>query len=373
MNDKRPGIFNFLILTLLICIGMGVAMLPLLTRDEQTPFHWMSALLALGPFTVISALLVRKEYQVRRLRNDLFHKKTQLQRSQNQLDQLKNQFDHAARLAGVTEMATGILHNVGNVLNGVNVSVSQLNQSLRDSRLDALGNIVDLMQQQGENLPHFISDDQRGKNLVEALAQLDQIRQEEAQFLITELSELSSGVHHMRNIIDMQQSSAKQVHQHEAFNVSEVIDDAARLYTNALERLNIQLIMQCDDTLLAQTDRPSVMHILVNLVSNARNAIAEAKHDGPRQITITSALVSNWVQIQVTDTGSGIAKEHLNLLFDYGFTTRQAGHGFGLHHSINAAREIGGTLTASSQGLGTGATFTLRLPAVSTVPNTIFC
>ena len=85
MNDKRPGIFNFLILTLLICIGMGVAMLPLLTRDEQTPFHWMSALLALGPFTVISALLVRKEYQVRRLRNDLFHKKTQLQRSQNQL------------------------------------------------------------------------------------------------------------------------------------------------------------------------------------------------------------------------------------------------------------------------------------------------
>ncbi len=373
MNQKRPGIFNILILSMLICIGTGVALLPLLTRDEQTPFNWLSALLALGPFTVVAAVLVRKEYQVRRLRNDLFHKKTQLQRTHNQLDQLKEQLDHAAKLAGATEMATGILHNVGNVLNGVNVSVSQLTQSLHDSRMDSLGCIVELMQEQGENLPHFITGDPRGRNLVEALAQLDQIRQEEAQFLATELNELSHGVHHMRNIIDMQQSSAKQVHQYEAFNVSEVIDDAAKLYSNALERLNIQLVRELDDTLMAQTDRPSVMHILVNLISNARNAIAETTHDGPRLITIKSHAVSHWAQIQIIDTGSGIAREHLNLLFDYGFTTREAGHGFGLHHSINAAREMGGTLTAASQGPNTGATFTLRLPTVASVPNEIFC
>ncbi|MFG0250599.1 MAG: sensor histidine kinase [Phycisphaeraceae bacterium JB051] len=373
MNQKRLGILNILILSMLICIGMGVAMLPLLTRDEQTSFNWLSALLALGPFTVVAALLVSKEYQIRRVRNDLFHKTTQLQRSQNQLAQIKRQLDQAAKLAGATEMATGILHNVGNVLNGVNVSVSQLAQSLRDSRMDALGSIVELMQQQGENLPQFICDDQRGKNLVEALAQLDQIRQEEAQFIVTELNELSQGVNHMRNIIDMQQSSAKRVHQYEAFSVSDVINDAIKLYANSLERLNIQLVTELDDTLEAQTDRPSVMHVLVNLISNARNAISEATHNGPRQITITSQTLADRVQVQITDTGIGIAKEHLNLLFDYGFTTREAGHGFGLHHSINAIREIGGTLTATSQGPDSGATFTLRLPAVSNVTNQIFC
>jgi signal transduction histidine kinase len=373
VNDKRPGIFNILILIMLICIGMGVALLPLLTRDQETPFSWLSALLSTGPFIVLAASLISKHYQVQRLHNELFHVQTKLQNTQKQLVSIKSQFDHAAKLAGATEMATGILHNVGNVLNGVNVSVSQLNQSLRDSRMDALGSIVTLMQQQGKNLPQFISDDQRGKSLVEALAQLEQIRQEEAEFLTNELSELSHGVSHMRNIIDMQQSSARQIHQYEAFKVSDVIQDALNLYINSLERLNIQLIQEFDDKLMAQTDRPSVVHILVNLISNARNALAEATHDGPRALTIKTHTVDHWVEIQVIDTGGGIEPQHLKLLFDYGFTTRQAGHGFGLHHSINAAREIGGTLTAQSQGRNTGATFTLRLPTVASVPNEIFC
>jgi signal transduction histidine kinase len=68
------------------------------------------------------------------------------------------------------------------------------------------------------------------------------------------------------------------------------------------------------------------------------------------------------INIVVTDNGVGIPSENLNRIFNHGFTTRQQGHGFGLHSGALAAREMGGKLTARSDGSGAGATFTLELP-----------
>jgi signal transduction histidine kinase len=69
------------------------------------------------------------------------------------------------------------------------------------------------------------------------------------------------------------------------------------------------------------------------------------------------------MMVTIEDTGTGISKENMAKLFTHGFTTRKHGHGFGLHSSESAAREMGGTLTAHSDGPGLGASFTLRLPA----------
>jgi signal transduction histidine kinase len=68
------------------------------------------------------------------------------------------------------------------------------------------------------------------------------------------------------------------------------------------------------------------------------------------------------VEVTVTDNGEGIAPDNLTRIFSYGFTTRQQGHGFGLHSGANAAKEMGGQLTAHSAGPGQGAVFTLVLP-----------
>ncbi|HEX5747505.1 MAG TPA: ATP-binding protein [Archangium sp.] len=74
---------------------------------------------------------------------------------------------------------------------------------------------------------------------------------------------------------------------------------------------------------------------------------------------------SGLVRIQVHDNGMGIAPEMLTRIFQYGFTTREEGHGFGLHSSALAAQELGGSLTVHSEGPGHGATFTLELPYVA--------
>jgi signal transduction histidine kinase len=68
------------------------------------------------------------------------------------------------------------------------------------------------------------------------------------------------------------------------------------------------------------------------------------------------------VHIVVSDNGVGIAPETLVRVFEHGFTTKKDGHGFGLHGAALTAQELGGTLSAASEGPGRGATFTLDLP-----------
>ncbi len=71
------------------------------------------------------------------------------------------------------------------------------------------------------------------------------------------------------------------------------------------------------------------------------------------------------VVIEVQDSGVGIQPEVLGRLFEFGFTTKKDGHGFGLHTSAILAKELGGELAAFSEGPGQGARFVLRLPAAA--------
>ena len=68
------------------------------------------------------------------------------------------------------------------------------------------------------------------------------------------------------------------------------------------------------------------------------------------------------LRIEVCDNGVGIAPAELNSIFDRGYTTKQAGHGFGLHSSLLAVKDMQGLLLAQSDGIGKGATFILELP-----------
>jgi two-component system NtrC family sensor kinase len=74
------------------------------------------------------------------------------------------------------------------------------------------------------------------------------------------------------------------------------------------------------------------------------------------------------LQIEVRDNGVGIPPENLARIFTYGFTTREDGHGFGLHSGRRMAEDMGGSLTARSEGLGKGASFVLEFPCQPPAP-----
>lgn len=109
-------------------------------------------------------------------------------------------------------------------------------------------------------------------------------------------------------------------------------------------------------------DKHRVLQILINLIRNAKHAMDATGREDKMLVLRTAPSVAGRVQIIVQDNGVGISSENLMKIFHHGFTTKKDGHGFGLHSSINAAREMHGDLRVHSNGLGAGAVFTLELP-----------
>ena len=108
-----------------------------------------------------------------------------------------------------------------------------------------------------------------------------------------------------------------------------------------------------------------MLQILVNLITNARQAMKEC----PKKILTLGiqATIGATARISIQDTGCGIAPENMTRVFAHGFTTKKNGHGFGLHSSALAAREMKGSLTVHSDGPGHGAIFTLELPLATSL------
>ncbi|MCC6234062.1 MAG: PAS domain S-box protein [Verrucomicrobiales bacterium] len=284
-------------------------------------------------------------------------------RAEAELVRLNDRLVEASRLAGMAEVATGVLHNVGNVLNSVNVSSTLIRDQLRQSRLSHLLRAIALLREHEANLPDFLSRDPRGRQLPAFLQLVTTHLQEENLRLLKEADGLDANLQHIKHIVAMQQSFARVGGAEETIAARDLLEQAIELHTGALQRDHIELIRhyQAHPTLLV--DRHKVVQILVNFLRNARHALAEAKVPTPTITVLLETTPEQTVRLAVTDNGIGIPTENLTRIFSHGFTTKRDGHGFGLHSGALAAREMGGRITVASEGPGRGATFALELPA----------
>ena len=267
----------------------------------------------------------------------------------------------AARLAGMAEIATNVLHNVGNVLNSVNVSAGMINTLLRTSKVKGLARAVQLMDGHADDLGDFLTCDAKGKLLPAYLRKLAQTLEIEQEAMAEELCTLNKSIDHIKEIVATQQSYAGASLVLESVKLGELMDDALRMNAGALTRHNVGVMKNLADLPALPLDRHRLLQILVNLIGNAKQAM-DVANQSPC-ITLGADLVGERVlRITVADNGEGIAPEDLIRIFSHGFTTRKDGHGFGLHSSVLAAKEMGGSLTARSDGSGQGATFILDIP-----------
>jgi two-component system NtrC family sensor kinase len=270
-----------------------------------------------------------------------------------------------ARQAGMAEIATNVLHNVGNVLNSVNVSANLVVQKVRASKSGGLVKAVALLNAHTHDLGDFLSTDPRGKALPVYLDKLAATLAIERESIDTELLRLTKGVAHIKEIVAAQQSLAGVSGVTESVHVSDLVDDALRMA--GIDEDDITVIRDCPTDPLVALDRHRVVLILLNLISNAIHAMKTT--DRPRELVIhTKVTDGQGVSITVTDTGVGIPPEHLTRIFVHGFTTHANGHGFGLHSSAVAAKEMGGTLTLRNNTGTDGAAFTLDFPLTLLVP-----
>lgn len=285
-------------------------------------------------------------------------------RAHSRLSEAQQRLILASRQAGMAEVATGILHNVGNVLNSVNVSASLISDSLRQFRMENLSKAVALLNGQGDQLAKFLTEDPRGRALPGYLRDLAEAMGENQLNLQAEVKSLVKQIDHVKAIVALQQDYARSSSFKENLDPVEAMEDAVQINRAAYEHLGIQVVREYDHPPLAFADRHKVLQILINVLSNAKYALEKTPADARRVVLRVGAAGEDRVRWEVSDTGAGIALENLERIFTLGFTTKATGHGFGLHSGANAAKEMGGRLFVLSEGIGRGATFVLELPAV---------
>ncbi len=287
---------------------------------------------------------------------------TERKRAEAELEKARQQLLEASRLAGMAEVATGVLHNVGNVLNSVNVSATLVSDRVRQSKVAGLHKAAALLQQQRGQLTAFLTADPKGKALPDYFIKLSEHLSVEQSELLRELQSLTQNIEHIKEIVAMQQSYAKVSGCLEPMPPAPLVEDALRINAEALARHRVEVVREFAEVPPVLADRHKVLQVLVNLISNAKYALDD---DRPRDKRLTLGIARNGngrVKIVVRDNGVGIAPENLAKIFQHGFTTKKNGHGFGLHSGALAATEMGGSLAAYSDGPGEGATFTLELP-----------
>ena len=293
---------------------------------------------------------------------------TERRDTEARLERVNKELLEVSRLAGMAEVATSVLHNVGNVLNSVNISCSMIEQKLGKSRIGSVDKVALLLKEHAGDLPAFLATHPAGQKLPQFLGSLAARLREEQEEILHELHSLSHKIDHIKVIVGTQQNYARISGFTENVDLSDLVDSSLRLNEGSLARHGVQVVRDFSPVPPALVEKHKVLQILVNLVQNAKQSCQDSGTEEKR-IAVKVFADEDRVKVAVSDNGVGIPAENLTRIFAHGFSTKPGGHGFGLHSCAVAALEMGGSLTATSEGPGMGATFTLELPtAAGAVP-----
>ncbi len=287
---------------------------------------------------------------------------TERKRAEATLKAAQEKLLETAREVGMAEVATGVLHNVGNVLNSVSVTAESIQKRVRNSKISYLCDVVKLFEEHADKLGDFITNEERGQKIPIFLTNLSKELIDEQERCLESLEALTKHVQHVGDIIQLQQSHSKTKGLIEPTSIAELIEDTIQINAEALTRNNVQVKKEIENLPTLLLDRYKVLQILTNLISNAIYALSKSTQEDRILAIHVKESRSGYVRIDVCDNGIGIPKENLTRIFEHGFTTKKKGHGFGLHSTALSANELNGSIKAHSDGPGKGAVFTVELP-----------
>jgi signal transduction histidine kinase len=289
---------------------------------------------------------------------------TRRKESEAELHKLNQEIIASARMAGMAEIATSVLHNIGNILNSINVSVSLIKNNLQEDEAINLREALHMLLDHKGELDMYLIQDAKGKLLPEYILKAIEFIVDEHTNASIEISRLNTLVSHMKEIINTQNiiSGVSAVLEH--VSLDEVIDTAIMFNKDELIKNNVEIAKNYLINPKIFSDKNMLTQIFTNLIQNAKDAIIDLRGPHPKKITLTINLTDDkdYIKVMVTDTGVGIAKENIKNVFKFGFTTKEKGHGFGLHSSCLLIKALGGKISVDSEGKGCGATFSLILP-----------
>lgn len=266
-----------------------------------------------------------------------------------------------ARYRNLAEFATSVLHNVGNVINSMNIAGQQIKTNLQQPRKDRLLQVAEMLRENRNEVGYLCSDPQ-GRLLADYLERLGRDLDRNQQLNLNEIGGLSKHLSLMAEMISTQQDSAKNLSQGDSFDLVVTLKEALMINQGSISKYEVVVEINREQPLKINGSRTKLVHIFINLIKNGLEAMAHM--DGQRRLlqVYINELAGGKAQVVITDNGHGIKSECQKNLFSHGFTTKQTGHGFGLHYCAQTIEEMGGTIQFKSDGEDKGTTFLLTLP-----------
>ena len=274
--------------------------------------------------------------------------------AEEKIKKLNLQISSTARRAGMAEVATTILHNIGNILNSSNVSISLLKDTFNNDHQKKLIKILKMLAEHESDITDFIANDSKGKLIPNYLLALSKFLLTEHQNNSVEIDSLVNDLKHIEQIVDMQKSISGISSMNEKVYIPEIIKTALNMSINTTKNQLIEITQEFETCPLINIDKSKLLQILVNVIQNARDSVLQSSSLIKEIRLLVKKTDINSIQIIIEDNGVGINPDNLHHIFAFGFTTKKNGHGFGLHSAALSAQEMGGTLLAESQGKGRG-------------------
>lgn len=287
--------------------------------------------------------------------------KNQLSKTLAELRETQKTLVEVAHKAGMAEIATGILHNVGNVLNSVKVSSQFLKERVEDSKVKGLKKAVNLFKEHEHDLGSYITSDERGKMLPKYLIKLVETLKEEQDIYLEELINLNTGISHVEEIVAVQQDYAGVSGVTEKILLTKMMDDVVKMYRDSFRTNKIEVYNNYSKVSPVLIEKGKLMQVFVNILKNAKESLI-MKSEGDKVITINISEDKESQNVEIIDNGVGINEEDLESIFLYGFSTKEHSKGFGLHTSALTVAEFNGKIFANSDGKDKGSKFTIIIP-----------
>ena len=277
----------------------------------------------------------------------------------DRLAETRHRLIDASYQSGLAEMASGVLHNLGNALTPVGVHVSTLQHRLAATPTSDLGQALSELQA-GVSEPARRADLQDFVRLVAAeLATTVSAARDDA-------ARIADQVKLLQEILGAQARFSRAGQVLETVTLSQIIDRAVALVaTEKLARLDLTIEPSVAALGALRLARIALQQVFQNLFVNAAEAAPPGRRVSIRIDAAEEGLpAAPRLHLVVSDNGSGIAAETLSRLFEKGFSTKSTdtNSGIGLHWCANVITGLGGTLRAESDGPGTGARFHIVLP-----------
>lgn len=252
-----------------------------------------------------------------------------------------------------------MIHNIRNALNAFTLTSGILEVQARSYKGPQLREAKRLLEEWDSDRAAALASDPQGRVILERLDGLADDWMDEARELLLRSDGLRRAADHVAAVVAKQQEYAKPAVTRELCAPSDIIRDAAFLAASSRRRIDVVERHECSAAVLL--DRHRVLQIVTNLIRNAEESVVATGRANAR-IEVSTTLAADRLRIAVSDDGLGLGPRAMSKLFEYGFTTKKHGHGFGLHSCKLLMDEMGGTIACASEGEGRGATFTLEIP-----------